>query len=266
MSTHLTKKTHIFLILLFIVLLLILFTPTLTQASFADDYQGYLKTYDAYRITHIDYITKRSQYLQYQTLNSKSEALTAVKNLLLARNDVLLGHISLLRAKNVDSVFNGEMDTYFNFLADHKNKVSQLGSLEDAVKVSQEVQDQHLAMQNLSRKVVGSIILAKIETQKTKFLQLENEATLIISALKSTNKDVSTQERWLLDAQNKRFLTEQKILEAKNRINQFQSKNVTKITENYNDIQFIVLEANQYIREGVSFLNELVQSIKYGNF
>jgi len=242
------------------------YNPYLSQASFEDDYQGFLKTYDNYRSAQSNYVTTRNQYLQYGTLNSKNDALSAVKTFLVARDDVLLSHISLIKGRNADTTYNSLLDNTVSFLQDHKSRVPAVGSLDDAVKISQEVESKDSNLQSTSRKVVGSLLVAKVDGLKLQFLVLENNAQDLITKLKNNGKNVEVQERWLLDAKNKRLLIEDKLLQARTKINNLQDSNADSINAAYNEIQTTVFEANQYLREGMQFINELAQSIKYGNF
>ena len=242
------------------------YNPSRSQASFEDDYQGFLKTYDNYRSAQSNYVTTRNQYLQYGTLNSKNDALSAVKTFLVARDDVLLSHISLIKGRNADTTYNSLLDNTVSFLQDHKSRVPAVGSLDDAVKISQEVESKDSNLQSTSRKVVGSLLVAKVDGLKLQFLVLENNAQDLITKLKNNGKNVEVQERWLLDAKNKRLLIEDKLLQARTKINNLQDSNADSINAAYNEIQTTVFEANQYLREGMQFINELAQSIKYGNF
>ena len=249
-----------------IFLLLIFAAGTSVHAAFEDQYQGYLQTYDNYRQKHGMYLSTRSQYLQFGTLNSKNDALAAVKELLVARADVLTGHLSLLRLKNVDTSFNTQLETYESLLADHKSRVSTLASLEDSENLSEETEDQVPGMQVVSRKIVAGIGAGKIEAQRLQFVLLENEAQTLIKQLRESGKEVTVQERWLIDARGKRLLAEQKLAEARSQINQLEESFGEGLDSSYNGIQLVLYEANQYLREGLAFMVELSESIKYGNY
>lgn len=259
-----TKLQRYIILVLSLVLLGIVVYPV--RATFEEDYQGYLKTYDAYRSFHGQYVTTRNQYLQFGTLASKNEALNAVKNFLSARDDVLISHISLLRVRNVDSFYNGQMDEQFKFIQDHKVKVPALGSLDDAVAAADEIEERHIRMQNLSRKIVATVIVSKLETLKLRLLLLETEAGTLIGTLRNNGKDVATLERWLIDARSKRLIAEDKINQIRAKISEFEASDVPEVNELYNNLQSQLYEVNQYIREGISFMNELAEGMKYGNY
>lgn len=244
----------------------LLITNTHVRAGFIEDYQGFLKTYDAYRAAHSTYITTRNQYLQYGTLNSQNEALEGVKKFLVMRDDVILSYISLLRLKNTDTILTSLLDDEERFLKAHREKVTAVGTLSDAVSVSQEAENRHITFQVTSRKIVATLLIAKVDAIRHKYLLLETKATSLILTLKNQGKDVVTLERWLLDAKNKELLVEQKLLEARNKTAVLRASSPENLTQEYNAIQFTIFEANQYLREALGFMTELSENIKYGNY
>lgn len=229
------------------------------QESFDDAYQGYLKTYDAYRDSHTNYLSARNQYLQFGTLNSRNDALTAVKNFMLARDLVLQGYISLLRIKNVNSTYVPQLDEQFNFLELHKQQIPPLATLEDATDVSAQIANRQGFLQATAQGVMASLIHSRIDNFKLRLILLENEASAMINNLRNQNKDVSTLDRWLLDARGKRLLAEEKISQSQLTI-QYGGGEVFTTTK------VLLYQANQYIREALSYHNELSELIKYGNY
>lgn len=248
-------------------LFIFLFPFDLAHADFDTEYQGYLKTYDNYRNHLTSYITTRNQYLTYGTLTAKNEALTAVRDFLIARSDVLLSYISLLRYKYTnDALYLPLLDAEQNFLVAHKTKIPAVGSLDDAVDISQEVEKRHLPFQITSRKIVGTILLLKVESYKDELTALENEADVLIQTLKSEGKDVAVAERWLLESKNKKTLAEQKLVQVRTQIDKLRSSRLEDLVLNYNNIQFSTSDANLYLKEAAGYLFELKESIKYGNY
>jgi hypothetical protein len=254
------------LLLLAALLIQLLRLPYPANASFEEDYRGYLQTYDAYRAAHGAYLTTRNQYLQYGTLNSQNDALSAVKTFLSLRDDVLLSHLSLLRSRNVDPFLVPQLDDGDKFLQTHKSKVPAIGSLDDAVNFSNEVEEKDLYFQSISKKTLATMLVSKVENQKLRFLLLENEATELIGKLRIENKDVATLERWLIDAKTKQSLAEDKINQIHSTISTIDGRSADQIGSSFSEVQKNILEANQYVREGLQYLNELLESMRYGNF
>ena len=261
------NKFYFSLVLSLSVVLLLILTTSTSLADFSSDYQDYLKLYDSYRKKHSDYLTTRNQYLTYGTLNAKNSALTAVKEFMSVRDDVLLNYFTLVRLKYFAyTIYLPLLDADEKFLAEHKPVISPVASLEDAVKISQILEKQHLLMQINSRKIVGALLFAKLENLKNEVIQAEFTAQNIINTLKSQNKDVSILERWLLDAQSKRAQAELKQQEIESLVANLSASNLNNLSTNYNQIAFLVQETNQYLKEAVNFLNELKEAIKYGDY
>lgn len=251
---------------LFCLAILLFYTAIPASADFEEDYQGFLKTYDKYRTDQAAYIKTRNQYLTYGTLTSKNEAITGVRDFLISRNYVLLSYSSLLRSRNSDSLLAGILDEEEKLIKAHSEKASSLASLEDAVRLSKTIEDQHIAFQIISRKIVGTILINKVRDLQNQFILLERESNALIQTLKNTGKETSSLERWLLDATNKEMLADQKLLLAITQLNALQAYNLEELSKNYNKIQFTIFEANQYLKEGLAYLRELGQTIKYGKY
>lgn len=242
-----------------------LVTPSV-QADFNSDYQGFLKTYDEYRGAYENYITTRNQYLTYGTLTSKTDALNAVKTFLIKRNDVLQSYISLLRARGTEGAYTSFLEDESSFLRINSEKIPAVGSLDDAVDTAQEVEARQVSFQITSRKIVTNLNLNKINTLRQRYQDLVNQASSMIDTLKSQNKDVTTLERWLLEAKNKELLSQQKIAEVITENNSFEANDTADVTKAYNSIQFTSYEAVQYLKEAVKFMQELSDTLKYGNY
>ena len=237
-----------------------------SQASFDDDYQNFLKISDSYRSSYASYISTRSQYLQFGTLSSKNDALTALKNFLGSRNDVLISYLSLLKVRNVDVTYTPVLDEQTQFLQLTKSQFSALGTIDDGLTASKQIEERHIPLQILSRQITAAIVIDKIDNLKLRFVVLENAAANLVAALRAQSKDITILDRWLLDAKNKRLLAEDKIRQVRGEIHQLNASAVDDLSSSYNSIQFTVSEANQYLREGGSYLHELGEAIKYGNY
>lgn len=251
---------------IFILVFGVLFLSPQVRATFEDEYKKYLSFYDSYRVENQRYVTTRNQYFQYQTLSSKNEALAALKSFLISRDDVLRSYLELLRLRNAETLYAQQLDEYNSLIIEHKNQVPSIGVLEDGIALSQILETQHIPLQLLNKQIVAAILVKKIENMKLRTILLETEAGNLINVLRSQNKDVTTLDRWLIEANKKRTLAETKLEQSRKLIALLPGNNLDKITENFNTFKFTLLEANQYLRETLSYLRELSESIKYGNY
>lgn len=246
--------------------LLFLLSTAIAHADFNADYQTYLTTYDAYRTAHSQYLTTRNQYLQYQTLTSKNDALTGVKNFLTSRDEVLLGHFSLLKTRYTGLIYSQLVDSEMSFLRSHQQEIDSIGSLDDAVDHSQKVEERSLNFKILSRKIVGSVLIDSLENLKNEQAYHEESATVHIQNLKNAGKDTTTLERWLIDAKGKRNLAQLKLDRARSLTDTLTARSDENLASVYSQIQFALFEAHQYLKEARGFMSELVDSIKYGPY
>ncbi|RJR16193.1 hypothetical protein C4579_00550 [Candidatus Microgenomates bacterium] len=241
-----------------------LFTPKYAQADFNEDYQKYVQSYDTYRQAHSKYLTSRSQYLQYRTLTAQNEALAAVKNVLVARDQVLIDYLQLLTYKTSEESDKNTLAAYTSLLNQHREQIPQVGSLDDAVELSRSVEVLILPMNNLYRHILATLAYKQVDVLGLRLGNLETEASTLVSTLRAQNKDVSTLERWLLDARNKRTLVDSKL----NQANVYAS-----IVGTNNDkenalgtMTTTLFQSLQYMRETLAYYHELGESIKYGNY
>jgi len=264
MFTSLTRKTFL---LLFIGIVVLLFVQhPILAATFDEAYQGYLSIYENYKTAYQAYTTTRNQYLTYQTLTSQNEALIAVRDFLIKRDAVFSSYLGLLSKKNTDPVLGSLLTTEMNFLVSHSASVSALGSLEDAVTSSQQVENKNTNWLILSKKIVANTLMSKINSIKLSVSQSTNEANTLIVTLKNNGKDVSVLERWLLESKNKQALAQQKLAQSAVLISNISGTNENDIGKKYDEITTIILEANQYLKEALGFLKEMSETIKYGEY
>lgn len=254
----------------FVVLVTLLLTLLLPIRAFAqsaeESYQRLLALYDAYRSTYTQYINTRSQYIQYGTLSSRNDALIAVKNFLTARSNVLLEYLNLLTLTNKEPLYTAELSDHTKFIQAQQETIPAIATLDDAVDFSQQIERRHLPMHSLSRRVVGTTLTDRLDHVRLRILVLENDAALLIAHLRSQNKDVATLDRWLSDARNKRLLGEEKITAARTMLVEFDIRRIEEMNRNFSEIQQTLSQGNQYFKESLSFMKELSEAIKYGNY
>jgi hypothetical protein len=174
--------------------------------------------------------------------------------------------LSLLLAKNADPSLRTLVETEYTFLFEHKSQVSGIGTLEDAVTKSKEVETKHVALQLLAKKITASVNYQKLLSIKEAYLGVENDATALVQQLKLAGHDVTTEERWLIDAKSKVLLADVKLAQIASSIPSLSATSLDNLTEKYTELQFVLFEANQYLNEALRFMSELSDSIKYGNY
>lgn len=240
--------------------------------SFETLYSDYVFNYDQYRKARDAYDLARSNYLASKTLTAKSEAESATLKMLQFRDEVVITHLTALKEKisgtpgisqaDKDSAFP-KIDAEINWHRAHKDGLSSAGSLENLVTESAKAK----ARFNTYTQVVMYKDLALVETGKVD--DLRGRSGKVISDINSKlseirqNGDKSTQksERWLLDTDARIERSGSKEDEAKRSLGQIDTEFVTK-SDVYNQFQTLIIESNQFLKEAVSYMREIVKDIK----
>ncbi len=252
-------------LLLFAICYLLFALPV--AADFDRAYQDYLYQSDQYRLNLTNFLTAKNRYLTYQTLTSQTEALQATKSFLESRDQVLITYLQMLIEKNPPENFKKLLNEEIGFLSDQKDLVPAVGSLSDTVRVSATFEEHYPITLVLSRQTVANVILDKVRALDGRLATMETGFETKINAVKSQGKDVTTLERWLLETKNKQLLAREKISSAQTFTDKLSpSKSSTQISKDYGDIQVLIFEANQYLKEASAYLKEIKEELKYGNY
>lgn len=239
---------------------------TFVHADFDSTYQNYLSQYDQYRLALTNYQTARNRYLTYQTLISQSTALNNTKTFLVARDQTLIFYLKLLLEKNPDENYRKLLNEDLIFYQDHLNTISAVGNLPDVVSVSDKAKEHFPQTEVLSRQTIINILLNKLKNINENQNKIESGFEEKINFLKNQEKDTTTLERWILSFKGKQLLVNQKIEEAQALSDKLEPKSSDQLSKDFREIQTVVYDANQYLKEGTSFLVEIEKELKYGNY
>lgn len=254
-----------FLPILFIIVTCYMLHVTYIFADFNQAYQDFLYQGNQYRTGLTNYLTAKNRYLTYKTLISQTEALDAAKNFLQARDELITTYLKMLIEKNPGETLTKLLEGEINFYLDHKSKVPSVGSLDDAVSLSQRVSDQFPQTEVLVRKAIADVLLAKLRALEKRQAEIESGLETKINQIKNKG-DTATLERWLLATKNKRLLAGQKLNEASGLSDKLKPRSTALLSEDFGQIQIKIFETNQYLKEGAAYLNEITQELKYGNY
>ncbi|TSC53536.1 MAG: Uncharacterized protein LiPW16_363 [Microgenomates group bacterium LiPW_16] len=253
--------------LIFFLFLPLLFITSLPIfADFEQAYQDYLYQYDNYRTSFTNFLTAKNRYLTYKTLVSETQALSATKIFLEARDQVSTTYLQMLLERNPQESFRKLLEEEISFFSDHKAKIPAVGSLEDVIHLSEIVEEHFARTEVLTRQVVANFLLTKVKTLEERLASLEAGFEEKVNLVKGQGKDVTTLERWLLSTRNKRLLARDKLEEASYLTNKLTPKKSTQVSEEFGKIQVLIFEANQYLKEGAAYLREIKEELKYGNY
>jgi len=264
------KKLFVCFVLLFS------FSISCRAAEFDDYYDLYLDNFHEYYRANQEYQIARSNYLSYDTLNSKKEAIDKTKGLMEVRDEVLISYFESLnrRLNTTSGVTRKDIDFEIElnnqiipFLVEHKEEIPSIAFVEDLIKLSKEVEKRQLEYEKRAKKSASVVLIGRANIIYGELLDLDALLQDKIRVLKSAGKDVNTLERWLLEFTSKKGNAEKKINEAKEAFDVMAEKrDQEEVRKAFLTGQNDLLAARQYIREAMDFAEELSNEIKRGNF
>lgn len=263
------RFAFVFLVLLGLPVLL---TPV--RASSQQAYQDYLYQFDLYRQTNTDFQVAKNEYLKFKSLTSQATALDKTKLMLSQRDELLRAYLFLLNEKlNEDrglaatekQLYQSLITNEVTFLNAHKDRMASIGSLEDTVTVSRELESHYMILYASMRQTIIGIIVGTLSVQAQRFDTTNNAAQAVVNSSRGafTPQKQATMDRWLLQIANKRSLYQQKIESIRTASNQLKGNYQDEIDRTFQTMQKDASEAKQYLIEATSNLGELVNALRY---
>jgi hypothetical protein len=245
------------------------------ETEFDKAYTQYSQKLEDYNKKHDAYVLARSNYLKFETLQSKTDAQGATLDLLQARDDVLLLYLNSLKVK-LDEVVTPEssrasdlqlkIDEEVNWLNDHKSRLSSAGTLEDLVSDSDEEKARYQQVtQSLFYEILSNISYEKessfqnregdlLSFLKDRFNQIKGEQKF------GTTK-LQTIDRWIFESEGRFQRSDEKQLEADKIITTAVEKK-SNFASTYEGVVSTLGQAQQYLKEASSFMKEVIREIK----
>ena len=233
-------------------------------------YKDYLVSYDQYRQSHSNYVVARQAYLNYQTLTAKNEAQSKTLVMLKSRNETLKTYLTVLRdkIKETDGVgaleekgYVDQLENEIEWYQNYQEELSSAGTLEDLLDSAKEGKRHYHNTETLAYQVLTTVLAGKENLWRNRVIdQVVTIRKSLADIKEDGNKNTAKAERWLLEAENRitRSLEkQQKAEEARSETAKSNNR-----SETYNQIQFILAESHQYLKEANSFLRELMREIK----
>jgi len=239
--------------------------------NFQKAYDDYLHNYNQYRQANTEFISAKQAYLNYQTLNSKENALNKTSNLIRREDEVVKTYLTALRLKlgQISSISDYELniiylkiDNEVAWYQNHQNNLNSTGSLEDLVKSSQTMKQRYQETEVLAYQTLGSILAGKQAYYRIQIKQQIDSLKEKIGIIRQTgDKETQTAERWLLEAENRLTRSQEKEFEAQQILAKMKVSDINKIRD-YNQAQYKIEESHQYLKEANHYLKEIIQEVK----
>ena len=264
------KKFTAFVILLFLLLLPI----GHIQAASQQAYQDYLFQFSQYRQKYSEFQVAKNTYEKFKTLESQTQALSATKTMLTQRAQLLHAYLVFLSEKvteeegltNVNrGLYQSLIRTELTFLEGHSQLIPSINSIEDATTVSEQLESHYQVLQIAIRQIVAGLSVGRLSVISRNFDKNVSAAQTLVntSAGLLSSEKVATVNRWFLQITNKKNLYQQKVEEITRDSTGLTGYNVDDVDQKFNEILGKIGEAKQYLSDDISYLGEVVRTIKY---
>ena len=242
-----------------------IFGEEVSVFNFGKAYEDYLYNLNLYRDSYHEFATAKDQYASYKTLTAKTLLLEQTINMLQKRDEALKTYLTALRLNLAETtgILNYEqnllyleLDNQIIWLNNHKETVPSVASLEDALSSARLVENKYPEIEVLAYKTLT------LSTAGQR-IEILNQTLSQIGALREKLK-TETLSRWLLEAENKAILAEEKLNQAKALTNSLKSNSRDK-KDKFLESSKLIKEAHQYLKEANSYLLEAIIEIKKKN-
>lgn len=266
------KKVIVLLLLLLLIVFPVKSTLAQDDFTFEKAYADYVHNYDIYVKARSDFELARLNYLGDKTLASKSKAQDAMLTMMQARDEVVITHLTALRKKLTDTsgVSGGDKDQYLSqidsdvsWFRTHKDGLSNAGSLENLVDESANAKAKfEETTLILMYKSLGTIQIGKIDSFTDRLQKIVSDINSKVSEIRQAGDKSTTRiERWLIDTSARITRSGQKKDEAKKLLATMEN-DPDSLGDDYNDFQGLVIESNQFLKEAVSYIKEIIKEVK----
>lgn len=258
-------------------ILLLLVSHTHIPSVFATSseiYQNYLQQFDQYRTIYNDFQIARNEYLKFKSLSSETVALQKTKEMMSQRALLLKTYFLLLNEKIAESpsftdqerdFYTSSIKTANEFLDTHIEFIHSVQSIKDAIQASDRLESQYSVLQTVMRQATLTLNIARLRQQVTVYNERMSEAKILIEQAKQELpiEQHLILDRWFAQIGNKRTLYQQKEDQIMQNITAMKGKNTDELNKVYTQTLTSISEAQQELKEGTSFMNELANAMKY---
>ncbi len=241
------------------------------EFNFDRAYQDYIFSLSEYEKLEDTYQLKRSEYLKFQTLSSKTEAENATREMLKKRDEVVITYLTALRTKVVET--NGvtdkesklnTIDQEVTWYKEHNNKLDEAFGLEDLVAKSNEVQTRYPDTLIISYNSLTELSIGKLIALRHPLSNLTNKTKERVEVIKGNgDKETEFIQRWVVYAENEITKSDEKVTSAREVISSIKPRDKqSKKRSIYLSAQNRLNESHKHLKEASRFLKEILLEIK----
>lgn len=247
-------------------------------SEFNEAYKQYTLKLEDYQRKHSEYVLAKSQYESFQTLKSQSEAIEATKQMLIARNDVLVAYLAAMRIRVSNAIGVGVSDkTETSILIDEEINwyntqnltIPSAETFEELEEESNAGEQRYQSTVNISYTALSYVSYGKVEDFHERLIET-------FTALKDKLEEIKTEERSQYQLSDDKLLAiDRWVIESENRITRSgEQKNealesLLELSEDtdirsgdYNAIVAELEQSRQYMKESAAFIKEIIREIK----
>jgi hypothetical protein len=260
-------------ILCSVILFIIFLSPKAVYASSEQAYKDYLYQLDVYRQKYNEFKIAKNEYDKFKTLTSQTTALEKTVRMLSSQDILLKTYLTLLNEKLVENKGLNQTEIYLykalitsenTFLDTHAQLVTSIGSLQDSVEVSENLESHYRVLSTSMRQIIIGLSLGYMNILEQRYdMTVSNLKSFInanrgeLSAVKQTTID-----RWMISVDNKRSLYKQKIDGVTRSNTALKAMQPDELDRETSSMQKGISEAKTYLMEGISNLREITATLK----
>jgi hypothetical protein len=265
------------LLTLFTLIALSLITYHLSlKSSFSQDfdynrsYNDFVYSYNLYRSAHLDYVAAKAEYHTYGTLTAKTKAIQAARKLLHQRAEALKTYLTALRMKLHEetgittykqNLYFIKLDDEITWLTQHQSNLTTPSTVEDLIDESKKLEGRYLQIQIVSYQTLGAILEGREDSLREEVEEIIEATGQKIEEIRVSGEDTTFLERWLIEAQQKVNLSEEKQSQAAYVLATIDPRS-REVSKSFDKARYLLEESNQYLKEAVTYLKEIIREIK----
>lgn len=257
-----------------VLLVLSLFPLSVIFASTEQARKDYQFQFDIYRSKFTEFQVAKNEYAKFKTLTAQATALDKTKSMMAQRDQLLHSYLTLLAEKLAEDQGLGTstkqlyitlIQNELIFLERHAQLIPSIGSLEDADRVSGELESHYKVLSVSIRQILIGLSVGQLSILGSMFDSAVRDAQTIVALYGGsfTPEKQQTINRWILQINNKRSFFQQKLDTIMSVNTQLEAADLDDLETKFNAMQQTVAEARQYLAEGASFMIELKNALKY---
>lgn len=256
------------------------FSQSTPVTEFERDFQEYTLSLEEYDNAHGAYILARSQFLRFGTLTSRNNAKDATKNMLAARDEVVIRYSTAIgsRLREVSGVNQDTKDRISNELAeeivwfeDHKNSLEGAGSLEDLFDDSDDARRRFNSLGPVIYEPLAQVPYGRVsrfhERLTENFLAIKDKVNEIRNEEREeyqlSARKLESIDGWIFETEERIVRSEEKLVEVGDIVAVIpRQEGMTSSQNRYNDVVTRSGVILQDLKDASLFIREIVRGVK----